>query len=251
MRDGHAPLVLVTGAGRGIGRAAVERFVAGGARVVALSRSQDELAELVVRCPPVLARVLDVSDPRAVAEEIDRITREQGPPDVLVNNAGVTIRRPFTEITVAEWRAVMRVNLDGAFYVAQQAARRMSAAGGVIINLASTNALVGYRDHAAYSASKAAVLEMTRCMAVDLAPAIRVNAVCPGFIDTPLLSYDEDVATRIPLGRLGRASEVAALIAFLASDDAAYITGQGFVIDGGETVGSVAARCDRAAPSGA
>jgi NAD(P)-dependent dehydrogenase (short-subunit alcohol dehydrogenase family) len=166
--------------------------------------------------------------------------------DVLVNNAGISIRHRFADITPQEWRQVMDVNLNGVFFVAQQAARRMLAGpGGVILNMGSTNGLVGYHHYADYNASKAGVIELTRSMALELAPTVRVNAVCPGFILTPMqrAEYTQEeqraFAAKIPLNRLGRPEDVAALLSFLASDDAAFITGQCFVIDGGEIAGGL------------
>ena len=143
----------------------------------------------------------------------------------------------------------MTVNLSGVFYVAQQAARRMLSAGsGVIINMCSTNGLAGYHYYADYNATKAGVIELSRSMALEMASKIRVNAVCPGFIMTPMQEAEYTMEMRqayedkIPLRKLGKPDEVVALFAFLASDDAAFITGQYFVIDGGEIAGGLASQ---------
>jgi NAD(P)-dependent dehydrogenase (short-subunit alcohol dehydrogenase family) len=162
--------------------------------------------------------------------------------DVLVANAGISIRRPFLEIREEDWRRVLDVNLTGTFHCAQQAARRMTAeGGGVILMTASTNGLTGHPLYADYNASKAGVLLLARTMALELAPAVRVNAVCPGYVLTPMqrAEYTPEmlaaVDAGVPLGRHAAPEEIAALYAFLASDESRYITGATIAIDGGET----------------
>jgi len=204
----------------------------------------------------------DVSDPESVARAFEELDGLFGGLDVLINNAGISVRQPILDITPDQWRRVLDVNLSGLFFVAQQAARRMLApdaigsanrrgqvgSGGVILNMGSTNGLMGYPYYADYNASKAGVIELTRSMALELAPTIRVNAVCPGFILTPMqeaeytLEMQRAFADKVPLRRLGRPADVAALFAFLASDEAAFITGHYFVIDGGEIAGGLASR---------
>jgi meso-butanediol dehydrogenase/(S,S)-butanediol dehydrogenase/diacetyl reductase len=231
MRGLAGKRVVVTGGTSGIGAATAQRFRDEGCEVVVLARTP---GPGVITC--------DVADRGQVDAAFERI----GDLDVLVNNAGVSVRSPATDISQDQWDQVMATNLSGAFWVAQAAARRMLlGAGGVILNTASTNALVGYRYYADYNATKAGLVALTKSLALEWAPTIRVNAVCPGYVLTPMQEAEytpqmlAEVNSRIPLGRHATAEELAGLFAYLASDEAAYFTGSVIVMDGGETAGSM------------
>jgi NAD(P)-dependent dehydrogenase (short-subunit alcohol dehydrogenase family) len=238
--------VLISGGSSGIGKATVRRFLEEGSRVYFCGIDPQEVAESFSELSPfgvVGATACDVTE----AAEVDRLVaeteRELGPIDIVINNAGIAHKDAFLEMDVAEWDRILRVNLRGMFLVAQAAARRMVTRGtGVIVNMASTNALGGEEDLAHYNASKGGVLQLTKTMAVELGRrGIRVNCLCPGFIRTPLNDAISDEAfveayerEKIPLGRAGTPEEVAAAYAFLASDDASFIHGEALVIDGGQ-----------------
>ncbi|MFC1662459.1 SDR family NAD(P)-dependent oxidoreductase [Gemmatimonadota bacterium] len=242
--------VVVTGGASGIGAATAARFLDEGAEVVVLDRDREAGGRLASDLPG-LAKVVpcDVSDLDQVRNAIRDAIDVMGGIDVLINNAGISIRHDFLDITQEEWESVIGVNLNGVFYVAQTVARHMMETdGGVILNTASTNGLVGYRYYSDYNASKAGVIELTKSMALEFAPRIRVNAVAPGYILTPMQRAEytdemlDEVNRKLPLQRHGTPEEVAAFFAFLASEEAEYLTGQIYVVDGGEIAGGLASR---------
>lgn len=242
--------VLITGGASGIGFTTAQRFLTEGSQVVILDRDNLACQRAKEKLPGLSGAILaDVSDDKAVAGAFDELDALFGGLDILINNAGISIRNKFMDIPSEQWRTVINVNLNGIFYVAQQAAKMMLAGdGGVILNMGSSNGLVGYHYYADYNATKAAVIELSRSMALELGPTIRVNAVCPGFIMTPMQAAEYTPEMRrafevkVPLQKLGTPEDVAALFAFLASDEAAFITGQYFVIDGGEIAGGLASQ---------
>jgi len=242
--------ILITGGASGIGRAAVVRFLEEGSRVAIIDRDAEACRQIQHDHPSIAGTfVADVSDEQAVVDIFKKIDEVFEEIDVLINNAGISLRHAFLDITAKEWQRVIETNLNGVFYIAQQAAKRMWEQGrGVIINMGSTNGMTGYPNYADYNASKAGVIELTRSMALELAPHIRVMVVCPGYVLTPMQEAEytpemlEEVNQKIPLGRHARPEEIASLLAFLASDEAPYMTGHPIVIDGGEITGGLASR---------
>lgn len=237
----HA-VVIITGAGSGIGQAIAERFGAEGARVV-VNDIRPERAEAVARTiqaagGEALAVVADVSQAVAVDRLFDEVVNRFGTVDVLVNNAGlINESRHFLEGDEAWWDRVLDTNLKGAYLCSHRAAWIMARRRrGVIISMSSGGATRAHRGNAAYDASKGGIEALTRAMALDLGPyGIRCNAVAPGSIDTT--SMNEEArrlrGESIPLGRIGEPNDLAGPVVFLASDDGAYITGQVISVDGG------------------
>lgn len=241
--------VLITGGASGIGAATVKRFLEEGSRVAVLDHDEEGCRRIEEEAPGLSGTITcDVSDPEAVKRAFIELDELFGGLDVLINNAGISIRHNFIDLSIEEWQRVVNVVLNGVFYVARQAARRMKDPGGVIINMGSTSALVGHPYYADYNAAKAGVLELTKTMALELAPKVRVVAVCPGYVLTPMQKAEytpemiDEVNAKIPLKRHARPEEIAALFAFLASEEASYITGHEYIIDGGEIAGGLASR---------
>ena len=247
MRGLKGKNVLVTGGASGIGEATAKRFLEEGCAVCVLDSSADARARVAGELPDLSAVIdADVSILEQVQAAFQKAVDTMGSVDVLINNAGISIRHDFLDITAEEWDKVLDVCLKGIFYVAQTAARHMVDKGsGVILNTASTAGTIGYPHYADYSAAKGGVIALTHAMSLELAPAVRVNAISPGYVLTPMqrAEYTDEmldaVNRKIPLGRHAKPEEIAALFAFLASEDAAFATGHVYVMDGAETTGGL------------
>ena len=247
MRGLKGKNILVTGGASGIGQATAARFLEEGCAVCVLDSSAEARARVTEELPELTGVIdTDVANLEQVQAAFVEAIDLMGSVDVLINNAGISIRHDFLDITPDEWDAVLGVNLKGVFYVAQAAARHMMDKGsGVILNTASTGGTTGYPHYADYCAAKGGVIALTHAMALELAPVVRVNAISPGYVLTPMqrAEYTDEmlnaVNRKIPMGRHASPDEIAGLFAFLASEDAAFATGHVYVMDGAETTGGL------------
>ncbi len=244
--------VLITGGARGIGLEIARHFAREGATLSLFDNRDGDLAQAVDSLRAlgnsVQSYTVDVTDRQAVFGAVAQ-AEVVAPLDVLINNAGIAQETPFLEIEEADWKRILDVNLTGMFHVAQAVCRRMAERQrGVVVNMASKNGLDGEAGYAHYNASKGGVVMLTKTMALELAPlGIRVNAVCPGYIQTPMSQEIDDPAfvrafadRYIPMNRVGRVEEVAPAFLFLASDESSFMTGQALVLDGGQLAGQKA-----------
>ncbi len=241
-------LALITGGGTGLGLAMTEAFIQAGARVVITGRREEVLKEA---CQKVSGKagyiVNDVTDLDSLPSMVEEIENNYGPIDILVNNAGVNMKKPVFDVTDEEFERIIRTNLTGLFSLTREVGKKMAERGqGSVIMITSMAALYGIPKVSAYTASKAAVLGMTRSLATDLSPkGIRVNAIAPGFIDSPMLrkAFNDDpererrVLERTPLNTLGTPQDVASAAVFLASDASGFVTGVNLPVDGGNAIG--------------
>lgn len=240
------PVAVVSGGTRGIGLALCRRLVRLGHRTVALWRADETAAAAAsAELGPLLTTAqADVADADAVEALAETVLATHGAPAVLVNNAGVNVDRPFLDMSAADWRRVLDTNLTGAFHLTRAFAPAMTTLpSAVIVNVGATTGLRPRRDGANYCASKAGLLQLTKCLALELAPRIRVNCLIPGMTETAELTarfrLDEPahrarVVAEIPQARIGAADDVADALEFLVGPGSAYMTGQKLVVDGGQ-----------------
>jgi NAD(P)-dependent dehydrogenase (short-subunit alcohol dehydrogenase family) len=240
-------VAIVTGASTGIGRAITLRFVAEGASVLALARNAGNLEALAAENPDRIATLsCDVAVPEQVDAALALCKQRFGRLDILINNAGVSgaAGKLLHEMSIDEWDGVFNVNVRGVYLMLRAAIPLLLERGGSVVNIASTGGLTATPRNSGYYASKGAVVQVTRAAAMDYVQNnIRINAICPGVIQTPILGgapspMIEAIVSRIPMRRMGQPEEIAALAAFLASDEASFITGSIYTADGGQTAGS-------------
>ncbi|HEY2204417.1 MAG TPA: SDR family NAD(P)-dependent oxidoreductase [Pseudonocardia sp.] len=240
-------IAIVTGGAKGLGAAVAAELASEGARVVVTDLDQGGAAKTAEGLDGAESAVCDVRDDAAVAALVQDVVSRHGRLDVMVANAGIATVSPVSEMSIEEWRSVLAVNLDGVFSSVRYAGRAMAAAGGgSIITMASITGFAGSPLIAHYAAAKAGVISLTQTAAVELRPhGVRVNAICPGFIGTDLVTErahlfeqglgldDFGAVINAAQGRLGEVGDVAPLAAFLASERSRFCTGSSFVVDGG------------------
>lgn len=236
-------VAIITGGASGIGEATARRFVQEGAKVTIADMNVEKGEAFVKELGDAAIFVqTNVTDEANVENMVAKTVDAFGKVDILFNNAGIGDLQPTDELSFSDWQKTISVNLDGVFLVAKHAIRAMKKNGsGSIINTASILGHVGDSQVASYAASKGAVANLTRALAIEFAQDnIRVNAVCPGYIVTPLIDQLDDAAreylvTQHPIGRLGKPEEIANAVLFLASDEASFVTGANLLVDGGYT----------------
>ena len=242
-------VALVTGGGRGIGRGIAEGLAGQGAKIVVAARTRSQLDETVQvvrdKGGDATAYEMDLNDLASAQGGVDLAVETYGQLDILVNNAGMNVREPFVEVTEEHYDQISDVNQKGLFFLAQYSARHMSQRGtGKIINIGSLTTGIGLASVSVYTGTKGAVGQLTKVMAVELAPEIQVNAICPGFIVTPLTeklwsneTMHEWGTTRTPHGSIGKPEDLAGTACYLASKASDYVTGQLIYVDGGFMAG--------------
>lgn len=241
-------VAIVTGAGRGLGRAIAQTLAASGASIVAASRTRSEVQSLCEEIQAAGGRsaavVADCTDENSCDELVAQAVERMGRLDILINNAGINIRKPVLELTSAEFRSVLETNLFGYFYCARAAGRVLCGQNwGKVVNVSSIFGRVGMPTQAAYASSKGAIEQLTRILAIEWAPSnVQVNAIAPAYIETDLTrplfedpARRELITRRTPMGRWGQPNEVTGAAVFLASSASDYITGHVVAIDGGWT----------------
>lgn len=236
-------VAIITGGASGIGAATAELFVKEGAKVVLVDLNEEKgkafEAELKAKNAEAIFVKANVTEEEEVLNIFKTTIDAFGKVDIVFNNAGIGKVTPTEEVSFAEWRNTVNVDLDGVFLVAREAIREMlKIGGGVIINTASMYGLVGSPGSAAYNAAKGGVINLTRSLALEYAARnIRVNTLAPGYIDTPIIpeDYKATLAAATPMQRLGRSEEMATAVLFLASDDSSFMTGNTLTVDGGYT----------------
>ena len=236
-------VAVITGGASGIGAATARLFVSEGAKVVLVDLNEEKgkafESELKALNADALFVKANITSEEEVANIFTQTIEKFGKVDIVFNNAGIGRVHPTHELDYAEWRQTVNVDLDGVFLVAREAIREMlKAGGGAIVNTASMYGWVGSPGSAAYNAAKGGVVNLTRSLALEYAEQnIRVNALCPGFIDTPIIPEESKLAlaAATPVKRLGKAEEMAKAVLFLASDDSSYMTGNNLTVDGGYT----------------